>query len=427
MGGSLLQLMEYKTQDLFLTGTPQMTFFKSVYKRHTHFAMESIKQKITGNTNFGDTFKVKVSKTGDLITKCYIQCTLTGSTISDLDSISFSDVPYVRELGHQLIDSVEILIGGQTIDKHYGIWLSIWNSLTMTEEQKEGYYKMIGNIETFTGKKPNSSVASTETVDYSNDYDLYIPLQFWFCRHTGLALPLIALQYHEVQFIVKFNTLNNLIKNYASNKFLTPPTLSNTSFYIDYIYLDSDEKKRFATTSQEYIIDQLQINTFKNIKIRPTGSLVNLNFKNLVKELIWVRNVYSFAESPIDFSMPHIEGLSNRDAMYIENNIKKEYIRINNQTIIEQNENFFTKLQPLQCHTRVPYRKGINVYSFSLKPEESQPSGTCNFNNLKCSISWEIPRYITGTSGSLYNVYVFALSVNILRISGGTSTLSYSI
>jgi hypothetical protein len=482
MGGSLIQITEYGKQDYYLTGNPQFSFFKFVYRRYTNFAIESIKQKINGDTSYGSTFNVTVSKVGDLITNCYIKCILKAPLISELLVISESQgglyninryYPYVFEPGHQLIKSVEVKIGGQLIDKHYGKWLSIWNNLILKEDKRLGYHKMIGNTEKLTGKNLDSEDLNTDLYNLTDDYTIYIPLQFWFCRHTQLALPLIALQYNEVEFTVELSNLENMLYtsilnkqststlvdggSYQNTAFQTNPTLENVEFYIDYIYLDVDEKKRFATSNHEYLIEQVQRNNFKNV-LYPNITL-NLNFKNLVKELIWVLNTNK-SVSDFDFSTgisdifytPHNKrdttetGLFDdifQNVMYKEHPITHAKIKLNNKTIINQPYMYFSNLQPYQYHSNTPKRKGIYMYSFSLNPEKIEPSGTCNFSNINNQqIILKLRKFMLnsyiGQSGSLgysqdyttipllIDADVFALSYNILKISNGTSNLAYS-
>jgi hypothetical protein len=460
MGGSQLELLEYSHQDYYLTGQPQMSFFKFYYKRYTNFAIESIKQKIVGNNiSFDDTFKVTISKVGDLISKCYIHCKLNLGIVSQFYYLSGDGLteftvskdykPYVHELGHRLIESVELKIGGNTIDKHYSKWLSIWNSLILPEEKINGYNKMIGNVEELTGFKykddfrrpANSSISLLK-----NEYNLTIPLQFWFCRHYGLSLPINALQYNEVEFIIKLSSLNNIIVGKNTDFFLTLPTLENVEFYTDYIYLDIDEKKRFVTSSHEYLIEYIQKNTFSNI-CYPNITL-NLNFKNLVKELIWI--LYTNKRShDLDFSMgirawgnPHFPPLPYLfdeilTTMYTESPIENAMIKLNNKEIINENEKYFSVLQPYQHHTSIPSKAGIFTYSFALNPEYPNPTGTCNFSNiknkqliLKLKKSLHI-NYLNGHQGLNeedidVSCEVYALTYNVLKISNGIANLSFS-
>jgi hypothetical protein len=271
MGGGLIQLTAYGAQDVFLTGNPQITFFKSVYRRHTNFAIDQVKQDFKSTVDFGNKVSCTISKHGDLLHRLLLQI--------DLPSVSLSSTAranrfrWLNWVGHTLIKSVEIEIGGKKIDKHYGDWFHIWNSLTQSPGKKEGYANAVGNVPKLT---QYTLTGTTEAVQ------LYVPLQFWFCRNPGLALPLIALQYHEVQINIEFRTFAECSHTIGAD--ITAPSL-NAELYADYIYLDTDERRRFAQASHEYLIEQVQRVTKA---VSSTTAQVNLLFDHPIKELIWV-------------------------------------------------------------------------------------------------------------------------------------------
>jgi hypothetical protein len=285
MGGGLMQLVAYGAQDVYLTGNPQITFFKVVYRRHTNFAMESVEQTFNGQADFGKRVTATIGRNGDLISRIYLQVTLpaVSTAASTTTSSSFRWVNYI---GHCLIRYVTVDIGGQQIDKQYGDWLTIWNELSQRPGLHVGYDNMVGNTVNLTGTGLGRTEAST----------LYVPLQFWFCRNPGLALPLIALQYHEVRINLE---LRNKAECYvvqdtsmvstdctASPPQFCVPSLVGASLFIDYIYLDTDERRRFAQSSHEYLIEQLQFTGDESVT--STNVKVKLNFNHPVKELIWV-------------------------------------------------------------------------------------------------------------------------------------------
>ena len=188
MGGGLLQLVAYGAQDVYLTGNPQITFFKVVYRRHTNFAIEAIQQTFNGNPGYGNTVNCQISRNGDLINRMYLQV--------EVPADNYGTDTYVNYLGLRLLKSVVIEIGGQQIDKHYSDWMYIWNELSLPTGKRYAYDKMVG-------ANTGDTTSSTTT--------LYVPLEFWFCRNVGLALPLIALQYHEVKVKIEFEQLSNCI------------------------------------------------------------------------------------------------------------------------------------------------------------------------------------------------------------------------
>ena len=359
MGGGLMQLVAYGAQDIYLSGNPQITFFKVVYRRHTNFSMESIAQTFNGSTSFGKKVTCTISRNGDLINRMYVQATIghTGGTLADW-------------VGHKLIKSVEIEIGGQRIDKHYGEWLHIWNELSQTAGHYKGYQKMV------EGEK------------------VYVPLQFWFCRNPGLALPLIALQYHEVKINIEFGSIADCFTD-------NPAATLDATLYVDYVYLDTDERRRFAQVSHEYLIEQLQ---FTGDETLTTST--KLNFNHPVKELVWVTKAgsadlcqFATGYGTAQLQLNSHERFSARDASYFE------------------------LVQPYQHHERVPENMFISVYSFALKPEEHQPSGTCNMSridNATLKLQDLKPALTGGT------IKVFAVNYNVLRIMSGMGGLAYS-
>ena len=271
MAGGLMQLVAYGAQDVYLTGNPQITFFKVVYRRHTNFAVEPIQQTWNGAADFGRTVTCTINRNGDLITNMYVAITLNAV------SSPSSSWGYVSRLGHAIIDDVKIEIGGSKIDEQYGDWLNIWYELTHKAGQTRGYTKMIGDIPALTNINSNAKPG----------YQLYVPLIFWFNRNNGLALPLIALQYHDVRITLVFRKAVDCI-NWQGSSTQPPsilPTMQDSYILIDYVYLDSEERKRFAQASHEYLIEQLQ---FTGSETLTTNPKYRLNFNHPSKYLVWV-------------------------------------------------------------------------------------------------------------------------------------------
>jgi hypothetical protein len=407
-----MQLVAYGAQDVFLTGNPQISFFKVVYRRHTNFAMESIEQTFNGNPQLGNKVTCTISRNGDLITNLWLEVELTGDT----------NVGFCNSVGHAMIEYVELEIGGQRIDKHYGEWLEILSELTLPEEKRQGFKEMIGRRDAYneaTGAAPEST-------------KFYIPLQFFFCRNPGLALPLIALQYHEVKINVKLRT-GDEIKGGVSGK--TAPTLTSLRMFADYVYLDTDERRRFAQVSHEYLIEQLQ-HTGADV-----ASTTNhrLNFNHPVKELVWVYR--RDGAEPLNFNIAGGTSYVNYGNVTTDTVdapgsttstdwFDKCKLQLNgHDRFSERDAAYFRLVQPYQHHTRVP-AKHVYVYSFALNPESHQPSGSCNFSRLDNVTLMLSP--VSTTSGSAYNVdsadqlLVYATNYNVLRIMSGMGGLAYS-
>ena len=322
MGGGIMQLIAYGAQDIYLTGNPQITFFKVVYRRHTNFSMETIKQNISGQSfigidNVNNKATVTISRNGDLVTGVYVLAKQTDTTNS------------VGICADNLVEDVEIEIGGQRIDKHFKEWNQVWNELTTPISKSEGYKYMTSS---FSNKLVTSKGTKQTMVHY--------PLNFWFCRNPGLALPLISLQHHEVQLkftwgVGKYDTTNdqNLTR---SNKDITGVHLGlkeqhTVEVWVDYIYLDTDERRRFSQVSHEYLIEQLQIQKEKDV----SGESFKLNLEHPIKVLIWTTpKDYPLTDQKIKIS------INGHDRFY------------------ERYKEFFALEQPYKYHTSIP---GYNI------------------------------------------------------------------
>jgi hypothetical protein len=353
MGGGLLQLVAYGAQDVYLTGNPQITFFKVVYRRHTNFSIESIVQSFNGNVSSGGRVTCQISRNGDLLHKLYLEVHNDGSNLATISETN------AAKLGHEMIKKVELEIGGQLIDRQYGDWMHIWNELTLPKGKKTGFSEMINSSD-----------------------KLYIPLEFWFCRNVGLALPLIALQYHEVKVNIEFGTMTNV---------------GSASLYADYIFLDTDERRRFAQLSHEYLIEQVQFTGEEDIQT--TQKAIKMSFNHPVKELIWRVKAANDSYKTVTNAKLMLNG---------------------NDRFSQRDGTYFTHVQPYQHHTNIPDKEhGIHIYSFALKPEEHQPSGTLNMSRIDtASLSLLSPS--TGT------VRIYAVNYNVLRILSGMGGLAYS-
>ena len=458
MGGGLMQLVAYGAQDIYLTGNPQITFFKVVYRRHTNFSMEAIEQTFNGSADFGKRVTCTVSRNGDLMHRVYLQVTVPSVGVAD--GVQFR---WLNHLGHVLIKYAEVEIGGQRIDKHYGDWMHIWNELSQEAGKKAGYANMIGNVPALT---LNTTDANNATV--TPEMDLYIPLEFWFCRNPGLALPLIALQYHEVKINIEFRGASDCYDGTPT----AAPSLAAASLFVDYIYLDTDERRRFAQVSHEYLIEQVQFTGDESVS--SVSNKIKLNFNHPCKELIWVvqpdANIastvtggkqwfnYTDAVDTTDYLTgnpddPYGGGLvmqpvtvanasdagpgypsstGQQTGNYIQwsakdkgfNPVFSAKLQLNgHDRFSERMGRYFNLVQPYQHHTNVP-KTGINVYSFGLKPEEHQPSGTCNMSRID-NATLQLTLTAAAVAGDA-KVRVYATNYNVLRIMSGMGGLAYS-
>jgi hypothetical protein len=526
MGGALMQLVAYGAQDVFLTGTPEITFWKVSYRRHTNFAMESIEQTFSGQADFGRRVTCTISRNGDLAYRTYLQVTLPEINQNMKASGDTAGV-YARWLdfpGEQLIAQVEIEIGGQRIDRQYGDWMHIWNQVTMSSEQTAGYHKMVGNTTQLTYitdkdfdpiSGPCAAAGGPQQVcaprNALPETTLYVPLSFWYCRNPGLALPLIALQYHEVKINIDFRPIGECL--WACKQLdATTGTVSTTnayqqslvaaSLYVDYIFLDTDERRKMAQNPHEYLIEQVQFTGDESVG--SSSNKIKLNFNHPCKELIWVvqpdanvdycssleggsvlyralgaqpfnytdgvdalpNAIHAFGGKASTADVINDSGLFQMDLAgdaaaessgnwesgvdgakganlsdagtfvlaetakdmhcWGENPVVTAKLQLNGQDRISEREgSYFDVVQPYQHHTRAP-DTGINVYSFALRPEEHQPSGTCNFSRIDNAVLQLVLSSSTVAGTATAKVRVYAVNYNVLRIMSGMAGVAYS-
>lgn len=294
MAGGLIQLVAYGAQDIFLTGNPQITFFKVVYRRYTNFAVESIEQYFSGSTNFGRKGNAEISRNGDLISQTFLKVVLPEvryeGEFSHFRHVQFA---WVRQLGYAIIDETELEIGGSQIDKQYGTWIQLWQELSLSVNQDYGIAKMTGDVPELTSISTLSWDMPENTL-LKPSYTMYVPLLFYFCRNNGLALPLIALQYHQVKIYVKFRPADQCYVASEAFKCSSPVfELEDASLYVNYIYLDTEERRRFAQYTHEYLIEQVQFTGEESIG-NSNSAKYKLNFNHPVKALYWVTKIGNY-------------------------------------------------------------------------------------------------------------------------------------
>ncbi len=447
MGGGLMQLVAYGAQDIYLTGNPQITFFKVVYRRHTNFSMETISQTFDSDVDFGKKCSVTIARNGDLVNGMILEVKLpelhqTGQTPTS------TFCSWVDGVGNALVKSVEVEIGGQQIDKHYGEWLDIWGELNVKKDHRDAYDKMVGNSYVSDDSDPADSAKQ-------HPITLYVPLRFWFNRNPGLALPLIALQYHEVKVNLELEELAKLVRsNVAITGVVQDSGSSNAAItscelLVDYIYLDTDERRRFAQVSHEYLIEQLQFTGTESISSGSGNANIDLNFNHPVKQLNWViqNETYLTTASGPSATDTKRRATGNQKLRYSAlpningryDTFQKAKIQLNGHDRMSERDSDYFRLVQNVNHSEVSPSKTIYTYSFGLKPAEHQPSGTCNFSridNAKLNLTFDTSTEsentddasnpYTGQMGSGVEVKVFATNYNVLRIMSGMGGLAYS-
>jgi hypothetical protein len=291
MGGGLLQLVAYGAQDAYISGNPQITFWKGLFKRHTNFAMEPFRINFSGQVQWGTKQTALVGRHADLLYSTYVEVVLPLQTTAGLDYFWNNEQGY---LGYNLIKHVELDVGGQIIDRMYSEFMVLWAQLTNPVDARNKLLNMVSGPCVTTGASPltyGSACALDGRAQHLNV--LYIPLPFFFTRNPGAALPLIALQYHEVKINVLWADTQTIAGNFTSSALANGepgigalPQAIQASLYIDYIYLDTEERRRMAQASHEYLIEQTQFNEDKGI--RGANNRIDLTFNHPVKELLWV-------------------------------------------------------------------------------------------------------------------------------------------
>ena len=459
MGGGLLQLVAYGAQDAYLSGNPQITFWKGLFKRHTNFAMEPFRINLTGQAAWGAKHSAIIGRHADLLYSTYLEVVMPVGTFNNDQG----------RLGYNLIRNVELDIGGQLIDRLYGEWLYLWDALSSDLTTSKKLWNMVGagptTSSTTQAYSDNVYVAATSggavttaalgtkatTVAFADTSAcisgsgnsghpalpnvLYIPLNFFYTRNPGAALPLIALQYHEVKINIEWNDAQFIAGNFVTGtKTLKQPV--QAAVYIDYIYLDTEERRRMAQNSHEYLIEQTQFNEDKGIS--SYNNRIDLTFNHPVKELVWVVQPTSYTNCSVSKSFG---GTRLQPFTYDQDAVYEQHLQINGQDRMDKRYgDYFNSVQTFQHHTgygatvqtasSLPvHQPGIYCYSFALRPEEHQPSGTCNFSRIDtATIVLNMAGNVTISPDldATWDVRVYAVNYNILRIMSGMGGLAYS-
>ena len=449
MGVGYFQLTVINENDKYLIGNPQFTYFKAVYKRHTNFAKENILLNFTGDTHvksestFNQRFYTTIPKNADLVHKMYLAI-----DISSNDNMTPGAAQNITNNAFALIDTVEITIGDQVIDRHSGEWFSIYNELFINEDKNQSICDMI-NIYT-NAKQPSAS-------EHKGDGMIYIPLNFWFNRNAGLSLPLLALQYSDVKINLKLNSKSKFINDPA---LANPININNIKLLTEFIHLDNNEKMLFSSKPHEYLIEQLQYSIREPIDNKTDLSdtefnkyqhKLELSFNHPVKELLWViQDDYQDKATPDKYARGnHLFNFwRDLDDTNRPHQIIDATIALNGSELFEPlNSNYFNAIVKHQHHSGYGYvdlntttgtsqqksnftkGSGVYCYSFALNPEDYQPSGTLNFSKIdRTELRVRINKYqydnITRSTVQKY-IRVYAINYNILRIASGSGGLLF--
>ena len=412
--GGLLQLVALGKQDVFLTGNPQMTWFKMVYRRYTNFAIEAQPMYFDGTPDFGKRITCLVPRRGDLLSQLILEVELPALYLTNGTAVS-----YVNSIGHVLIQEISIEIGEQEIDRQNGEGMEIWSNYTTPFDKQSGFYNMIGKVDGYSPPTLNGPLK------------LYIPLRFWFCKNPGLALPLIALQYHPIRINVTLAPLSNLFYTSAltsplcTNLEVKPANITSLMLYGDYIYLDVDERRRFVSSAHEYLIEQVQYTSIIPIAPGASSGSLRLEFNHPIKELFWYiqrddmlryHEFYNYSSIGIYESGTRTDMLAN--AVLQLDGYDRFQVR---------DAGYFRLVQPWQYHTVIPEKLFLYSYSFALRPEDVQPTGSMNASRMDSIIlQVNINPALINTLGNLHSK-VYATNLNVLRIADGYGGVVFTI
>jgi hypothetical protein len=412
LGGGLLQLVATGRQDIYLSGNPQTTFFKQVYRRHTNFSVESCRIDFDGATDFGKVVVATIPRKGDLLNTLVLEISLP---MLPQYSSTTTDTSWVNGIGHAMIDYISLEIGGKEIDRQYGEFLHIMSELQVDASKRNGFNNMIGYQEAYT------------QACQPGPLNLYIPLRFWFCNNVGLSLPLIALQAHPVRVYVKFHPVQRLFYRDSlvlspTQTLATPVNPTSVIMWGDYIHLDTDERRRFTSSKHEYLIEQVQRQQRTSVSAGASLSNISLDFNNPIKELVWVVQQDRMQSTHEWFNFSNRQLIE--EYVSLDDQISTAVIRLDGYDRFEvRSAPYFRLIQPYQRHTCIP-DDYIYVYSFSLAPEAAQPQGTLNASRidsivLALTMNPNITRYDSG-------ITVYATNYNVLRIAAGLGGILFS-
>jgi hypothetical protein len=380
-GGGLLQLVAMGKQDVFLTGNPQITWFKMVYRRYTNFAIESQQIYFDGDPDFGKRLTALVPRRGDLLGPMVMEIVLPYVTMTDGTVATFANSP-----GFSIIEEISLEIGEQEIDKQTGEWMLIWSTVSTPAGQRDALNNMIGRVDGLNS--PPQAVApqgcSVGTYQYGAN-KLYVPLQFWFNKNPGLYLPLLAMQYHPIRINVKLRSLADMVANSLTTVECggvqpMPTKLTEIRMWGDYVYLDTEERRRFVSNTHEYLIEQIQYTPRTSMQDGINIHNIRMEFNHPIRELFWViqRDIMKTTHEWFNYgtTSSYETGIS-RDLMQDATLQVDGYDRFDTR-----DAGYFRLVQPFQYHTSTDVKQFIYMYSFALRPEEMQPSGSLNASRI---------------------------------------------
>jgi hypothetical protein len=450
-GGGLLQLVATGKQDLFLTGNPQISFFKMVYRRHTNFATEAQPMYFDGTPNFGQRITCLIPRRGDLLGRVYLDVTLP--QIYDTDG---NLIAYTNSIGHALIQEITFEVGEQEIDRQTGEWMEIWTQMTTPAGQRDALGQMIGRLDQYL--PPTLPPPIIAPGSQAEGLRLLIPLQFYFCNNPGLYLPLLALQYHPIRINITLRPLQQLFwipppenqenwKPACTTQVDCTNQIVNMMLWGEYVYLDVEERRMFVSTSHEYLIEQVQYTPPYAITAQQQTATVSIEFNHPIKEFFFIcqrdeminRNEWfnysslAIGEAPPIQVLPYLNLFNNPDGR--TDLITTAKLQLDGYDRFPlRNAMYFRLQQPYDHHTYTPVSAYIYNYCFALRPEDVQPTGTMNASRID-SIVWQIqmnpilsnPTIPSWKQRGPCHITVYGHNYNVFRVINGFGGLLFTI
>jgi hypothetical protein len=447
-GGGLLQLVATGKEDLFLTGNPQISFFKMVFRRHTNFAIESQPMYFDGTPNFGQRITCVIPRRGDLLGRVYLDVTLP--TLRDTSGNTLS---YTNAVGHALIQEVTFEVGEQEIDRQTGEWMEVWTQFTTPASQRSALNEMIGREEPYNviGITPGAR---------SEGLRLLIPLQFYFCRNPGLYLPLLAMQYSPIRITITLRPLQQLF-------WVPPPVppitqegwmpacsvqvdcttqITNAMLWGEYVYLDTEERRKFVSTTHEYLIEQVQYTPPYSLTAAQNTATISVDFNHPIKEFFFMvqRDSMIYRNEWFNYSNLAIGEVTPAAVLpYVNSNaaagrldmITSARLQLDGyDRFMKRGPNYFRLQHPYEHHTATPVNSYIYNYSFAMRPEDIQPTGTMNASRID-SVVWQLEMNSVLTNPNITpwqqrgscRVMVYAHNYNVFRVINGFGGLLFRI
>lgn len=331
-----------------MTGSPQITYFKVVFKRHTNFAVEAIAQTFSGTVRYGSKVTAVISRNGDLLGDMWLEAVMTRST---------GETFYPAE---QLVKSITVELGGQQLDKLTSTWYRVYDNLYRNNNTDRSAYKAMTD---FVDGEAENTVKR-----------MFVPVLFWFNRSPGNYLPLIALQYHELRVTFEFDSNIPGVKSSVTDAL-------EATLYADYVYLDQQERKKFASQPHEYLIEQIQFTGDENVTVSASGTKaqqIRLSFNHPTKLLAWVvADPAAHGKFTGGFAGATQEALAP---------LQSAKLMLNGHDRAEtRNGAVYNRIVPYQINKSMP-DAGVYFMSFALNPTQHAPSGSLNLSRIDSAV-----------------------------------------